>query len=112
MKGTAGCNPGGPLQESPGPSGPGIPKESPKSLPGPSGPGVQKVSETVSRQSPEFRTLFGPGPNDSFGIPGPEGPGDSCKGQPGLQENPMKIAFRSIFTGGGRVSKPFSSAES
>ena len=47
------CNPARPLQESPGPSGPGIPKESQKSLPGPSGPGVQKVSETVSKQSPE-----------------------------------------------------------
>ena len=47
------CNPGRPLQAPPGPSGPRIPKESPKSLPGPSGPRVQKVSETVSKESPE-----------------------------------------------------------
>ena len=56
------CNPARPLQESPGPSGPGIPKESQKSLPGPSGPGVQKMSETVSGVSKQsilrLRRLF------------------------------------------------------
>ena len=53
--------------------------------------------ETVYFETPEtvlrlFRTLFGPRAGrprrlfgDSFGIPGPEGPGDSCKARPGLQ---------------------------
>ena len=76
------CNPARPLQESPGPSGPGIPKESQKSLPGPGSKKCPKQSrnslrsleidcfetpETVSRL---FRTLFGPrglpAPGDSF----------------------------------------------
>ena len=64
------CDPGRPLQESPGPSGPGTPKSLRES------PGVEKVSKTVSKQSqntlktvsfetPEivlrlFRTLFRP----------------------------------------------------
>ena len=101
------CNPDRPLQKSPGPKGPGIPKESPKSL-RPSGRGVQKgvrnSLETVSGVSKQstlrlrrlFRDCFGhfwtPGPEgsgrlfgDSFRIPGPLGPGDSCKGWPGLQ---------------------------
>ena len=60
------CNPGRPLQESPGPSGPGIPKESPKSLPGPSGPrgpkSVQNSLKTVSGVSKQsisrLRRLF------------------------------------------------------
>ena len=81
------CNPARPLQESPGPCGPGIPKESSKSLPGPSGPGVQKVSETVSKQSRKslkidcfetletvsrlFRTFFG--------SRGRKAPGDSLE---------------------------------
>ena len=74
-----------PLQESPGPSGPGILKQSQKSLPGPSGPGVPKCPKqsqnslrslkTVYCETPEtvsrlFRTLFGrrgrKGPGDSF----------------------------------------------
>ena len=126
-----GCNPARPLQESPGPSGPGIPKESPKSLPGPSGPRVQKVSETVSKQSPEsqnrlfrdsgdcFETVsdafWTPGPEgpgrlfgDSFGIPGPEGPGDSCKGRAGLQKKRgiqgVFREFQGVFRSPFRVS--------
>ena len=43
--------------------------------------------ETVPRL---FRTLFGAGRGrlfgDSFGIPGPKDPGDSCKGRAGLQD--------------------------
>ena len=108
-------NPARPLQESPGPSGPGIPKESQKSLPAPSGPGAQKVSETVSKQSPKsqnrpvlrrrrlFRTLFGNRSrkagrlfSDSFGVPGPEGPGDSCKGRAGLHPI-FAVGPKSIF---------------
>ena len=80
----------------------------PNSLPGPTGPGVQKCPKQSWKQSPEsqnrlfrdsgdcFETvsdtfwtpwLEGPGGlfGDSFQIPGPEGPGDSCKGRPGLQ---------------------------
>ena len=48
-----------------------------------------ETPETVLRL---FRTLFGPQGRkvqgdsfDSFGIPGPESPGDSCKGRAGLQ---------------------------
>ena len=81
----ASCNLGSPLQESPGP---GIPKESPKSLPGPSGPGSKKCPkqsknslrslETVYFETPEtvsrlFRTLLGPrsrkAPGDSLETP-------------------------------------------
>ena len=79
------CNPARPLQESPGPSGPGIPKESQKSLPGLPAPGSKKCPKqsrnslrslkTVYFETPEtvsrlFRTLFGPrgrkAPGDSF----------------------------------------------
>ena len=101
------CNPGPALQESPGPSGPGIPKESPKSLGSPRGPksvrNSLKAVSGVSKQSilrPRrlfldcFEHFLDPGPEgrgrlfgDSFGIPGPEGPGDSCKGRPGLQNS-------------------------
>ena len=80
------CNPTRPLQESPGPSGPGIPKKSQKESPGafrPRGPKsvrnsletVSGVSKTVYFEAPEtvsrlFRTLFGrrgrKAPGDSF----------------------------------------------
>ena len=102
------CNPGRPLQESPGPSRPGIPKESPKSSPGPSGPGVQNVSETVSKQSPESQNRLFRESGDCFEI-GPragrpwttlwrlfrdsEGPGDSCKGRLGMQRYENRFFF-------------------
>ena len=54
---TWGCgyswDPGRPLEESPGPFGPRIPKESPKESPRAFRPRVEKVSETVSEESPE-----------------------------------------------------------
>ena len=88
-----------------------------KESPGAFGPGVPEVSETVSKQSPEsqdrlFRdsedcfetvsdTFWSSGPEgprrlfgDSFGIPGPEGPGDSCKGWAGLQY----FSYRAILS--------------
>ena len=85
------CNPAHPLQESPGPSGPGLPKEFPKSLPGPEGPGLQKVSENNLRVYFETletvsRTVVGHFSDPEAGRPwetlwrlfpdsGPRGPG-------------------------------------
>ena len=71
-----GCNPARPLQESPGPSGPGRLESVSKESPGPSGPGSKKCPKqsrnslrslkTVYFQTPEtvsrlFRTLLDPG---------------------------------------------------
>ena len=84
LRTTLRCNPARPLQvlESPGPSGPGIPKESQKSLPGLSALGSKKCPkqsrntlrslkidhfDTLETVSSVFRTLFGPwGRKDSF----------------------------------------------
>ena len=104
----ASWEPARPLQRSLGPSGPEIPKKSRKCLPGPPAPGPQKVSkqskntlQTLSGDSPEtsrtapetFLRLFGAsgagGPErhfrDFFGISGPEGARDLCKGRAGSQ---------------------------
>ena len=48
-----GPDPASPLQESPWPFGPEIPKESPKESPGASHPRGPKVRETVSKEPPE-----------------------------------------------------------
>ena len=101
-----------PLQRSLGPSGPEIKKKVSKMSPGASGPGtpksLKKVSGTVrevSGESPEsvwrvfldcprdfLETFWGPGAGgpgrhfrDFFGISGPEGPRDLCKGRAGSQ---------------------------
>ena len=92
-------------QRSPGPSGPGTPKESeksPKGCPAPGSPRVPKECATESEKSPKrvrscvfglfsdfvvhsLGTLGLPGAghpfglfSDSFGVPGPKGPGDLC----------------------------------
>ena len=94
------CNPARPLQESAGPSGPGIPKESPKSLPGGSKkcPKLSRnsrrslktvyfeTSETVSRLS---RTLFGPR--------GRKAPGDSLETLSGFR---ARRAQQTLVRGG------------
>ena len=55
------ATPAAPYRSLPGRPGPGIPKESPKSLPGAFQPWGPKVSETVSKQSPESQNrLFYP----------------------------------------------------
>ena len=94
--------------KSPGPSGPESRKSLQRVFPAPGPKKCPKQSpesqnslfrdsgeETLSRL---FRTLFGPrgrkAPGDSFGIPSPEGPGDSCKGRAGLQHiNFFNITF-------------------
>ena len=110
--------PARPLQRSLGPSGPEIPKKSRKCLPGPPAPGPQKVSKKSrgqSGKSPEslrkvsgecFWTVPGtfwrlkclPGPEAPgdilvyfFGISGPEGPRDLCKGRAGSQPERRKL---------------------
>ena len=77
------CEPSRKLQESFGPSGPEIPKESEKSLPGPPALGSQKVwkksqkspEETFSRLFPDFSDFFETF-SRLFGALGPEAPGD------------------------------------
>ena len=103
-----GWDPARPFQESPGPFGGEIPKESPKESPGPPAQASKKCPKESqeSLRSPKtssietletllrlIRTLFGPlgrkVPGDSFGdflgISGPKGPGDSWKGRAGSQ---------------------------
>ena len=104
--------PARPLQRSLGPFGPEMPKNVSKMPPGASGPGapksLQKVSGTVwevSGESPEsvervfsdcsrdfLETFRGSGAGDPgrhfrdfFGISGPKGPRDLCKGRAGSQ---------------------------
>ena len=105
--------PARPLQRSPRPSGPEMPKKSRKCLPGPPAPRPQKVSTKSRRQSgksPEsLRKVSGecvwsvlgllgdflgprgrrPGRHfrDFFGISDPEGARDLCKGRAGSQLN-------------------------
>ena len=95
------CEPARPLQSSPGPSRPEMPKKSRKCLPGLPAPGPQKISKK-SRNTP--KTLFGRFPETLRRLAGLSrdffgdflGPGDifetlsafrarSCKGRAGSQ---------------------------
>ena len=80
----------------------------------PQGPkSVRNSLETVSGVSKQsiltlrrlFRTFWSPGPQDprrlfgdSFGIEGPEGPGDSCKGRAGLQPYGAILRYYRCYT--------------
>ena len=92
--------PARPFQRSLGPFGPEMPKRSRKCLPGPPAPESRKVSKKSREQSgksPEslrrvskesFQTVpetFWRHFRDLFGISGPKGPRDLCKGRAGSQ---------------------------
>ena len=79
-----------------------MPRKSEKSLPGPPAPGSQKVWKKSQKRSRKdifetfsrlfglfgdfFQTFWAPGTfSDFFGIPGPEGPRDSCSSREGSQ---------------------------
>ena len=131
----SGWEPARPLQRSLGPSGLEMPKKSRKCLPGPPAPGPQKVSKKSRGQSgkspeslgkvsgecfwsiPDFlETFWGPGAGgpgrhfrDLFGISGPEGPRDLCKGRAGSQGSGTNMTGRPGYwtmemVGGSSVS--------
>ena len=92
-----------PYRSPPGPGSPRVSGEPPRAF---RPPGLEEVSEAVSKQSPESRSslfrdsgdcletasnTFWPGrprrlSERLFGVPGPKGPGDSCKGQGGCKK--------------------------
>ena len=113
-------------QRSPGPSGP-EPRKSPKGCPAPGNPRVPKESTTESEKSPKrvrscvfglfsdsvadsLGTLGLPGAghpfglfSDSFGVLGPQGPGDLCAWPEGSQlqntKTPQALRCREVLHG-------------
>ena len=77
---TKSWEPARPLHRSLGPFGPEMPKKSRKYLPGPPAPEPRKVSKKSREQSGKS-----PDSRDFFGISGPKGPRDLCKGRAGSQ---------------------------